>query len=62
MLVLEHARKPLEFQKLPSGALHIVYAGHCDGGMDVQELNCAALDGPWPRGVVDLVLALDPKA
>ncbi|CAJ1436615.1 unnamed protein product, partial [Effrenium voratum] len=53
--------KPLEFQKLPSGELQVVYAGHCDGAIAAKELKCAALDGPWPRGVVDMILAL-PKA
>lgn len=53
--------KPLEFQKLPSGDLQIVYAGHCDGAIATKELKCAALDGPWPEGVVDLILTLKPK-
>lgn len=53
--------KPLEFQKLPSGDLQIVYAGHCDGAIATKELNCAALDGPWPKGVMDMILALKPQ-
>ena len=53
--------KPLEFQKLPSGDLQIVYAGHCDGAIATKELKCAALDGPWPEGVVDMILTLQPK-
>eukprot|EP00930_Biecheleria_cincta_P078879 TRINITY_DN6649_c0_g1_i1.p1 TRINITY_DN6649_c0_g1~~TRINITY_DN6649_c0_g1_i1.p1 ORF type:complete len:1177 (+),score=253.25 TRINITY_DN6649_c0_g1_i1:160-3690(+) len=51
--------KPLEFQKLPSGELQVVYAGHCDGGIAAKELRCAALDGPWPEGVANMVSSLD---
>lgn len=53
--------KPLEFRKLATGEFQIVYAGHCDGAIAAKELRCASLDGPWPQGVVDLVLALTSK-
>uniref|UniRef100_A0A7S1QYH1 GDP-fucose protein O-fucosyltransferase 2 n=1 Tax=Alexandrium catenella TaxID=2925 RepID=A0A7S1QYH1_ALECA len=48
-----------EFEKLPSGELSLVYGGHCEGGVRAKALRCAALDGPWPKGVVDMLQTLD---
>lgn len=41
-----------------SALLNVVYAGQCDGGLDVGEFRCASLKTPFPRCAVDMLATI----
>lgn len=52
-------RKKPEVRSLETGDLSMEYAGQCEGGIISKQVKCGVLDGPWPKGVVDMLMAVD---
>lgn len=50
-------RKIPEFKEVADGK-EFVYSGHCEGGILASDYRCAFLDGPWPMGVVDMLMSV----
>jgi protein disulfide-isomerase A1 len=42
-----------------TGEMEFIYAGHCDGGIKSRNFKCGKINGPWPKGVVDMLHSLD---
>lgn len=41
-----------------TGRLNLVYAGQCDGGIDIGDFRCGSLKTPFPRGAVDMLATI----